>query len=252
MSFEFLAVDAASRSGRHTPVAHSPMEGQAREAGARFELRDGWNVAIDYGDADAERTAVETTGAWTDVSQLGKIELQAAPAELAQIIAGAGGGEAGGFDRATRASGAWWCRLTPERALVICEPSQTAALRLRLEQAAGSALGLASVVEVTTLYAALTLSGTPAREIFARFCALDLRPQSTPLHGLRPGSVARTPGLVLREADDRFLVLFGWALGEYMWTVVADAAGHLGARPAGLAALAPLEAAAVQEASARA
>jgi len=251
VSFEFLAVDAASQAGRHIPVAHSPMEAQARDAGARFELRAGWNVAVDYGDGAAERTAIETTGAWTDVSQLGKIELQAAPAELARTIAGAGGGEHGGFGLATRAAGAWWCPLTPERALVICEPSQTAALRVRLEQAADSALGLASVVEVTTLYAALTLSGPSAREIFARFCALDLRQQSTPLHGLRPGSVARTPGLVLREAEDRFLVLFGWALGEYMWTVVADAGGHLGAQPAGFDALAPLDAA-PQETSARA
>jgi hypothetical protein len=27
-------------------------------------------------------------------------------------------------------------------------------------------------------------------------------------------------------------MLFGWALGEYMWTVVADAAGSLGGAPA--------------------
>ena len=251
MSFEFLAVDAATAVGRHAPVAHTPMEAQARDAGARFELRDGWNVAVDYGDAAAERTAIETAGAWTDVSQLGKIELQAGSAELARIIAAADGGGHEGFGLATRAAGAWWCPLTPERALVICEPSHTAALRARLEQAAGAAIGLASVVEVTTLYAALTLSGPSAREIFARFCALDLRPQSAPLRGLRPGSVARTPGLVLRESEDRFLVLFGWALGEYVWTVVADAGGHLGARPAGVDALAPLDAA-LQEGSARA
>ncbi len=250
MSFEFLAVDAASRAGRYTPVAHSPMEAQARDAGARFELRDGWSVAVAYGDGDDERRAIETTGAWTDSSALGKIELQAAPAELAGIIAGAGG-EHGELGLATRAAGAWWCPLTPDRALAICEPSRTPALRERLEQAAGSAPGLASVVEVTTLYAALTLSGPTVREIFARFCALDLRPQSTPLRGLRPGSVARTPGLVLREAENRFLMLFGWALGEYMWTVVADAAGHLGARAAGVDALAPLDAAAA-ETSARA
>jgi heterotetrameric sarcosine oxidase gamma subunit len=244
VSFEFLAVDAATRVGRHAAVAHSPMEAQARDAGARFELRDGWNVAVDYGDGAAERTAITAAAAWTDVSQLGKIELQAGPAELARIIAAADGGGHDGFGLGTRAAGAWWCPLTPERALVICEPSQTAALRARLEHAAGSALGLASVVEVTTLYAALTLSGPAAREIFARFCALDLRPQSAPLRALRPGSVARTPGLVLRESEDRFLVLFGWALGEYMWTVVADAGAHLGARPAGVDALAPLDASA--------
>ena len=151
---------------------------------------------------------------------------------------------AGGFGLAARGAGAWWCPRTPERALAICSPSRTAALRGRLEDAAAEASGAASVVEVTTLYAALTLSGPLAREIFARFCALDLRPQSTPLHGLRPGSVARTPGLVLREAEERFLMLFGSALGEYMWTVVADAGAHLGATPVGVDALAQLDAAA--------
>jgi heterotetrameric sarcosine oxidase gamma subunit len=86
-------------------------------------------------------------------------------------------------------------------------------------------------VEVTTAFAALTIAGPLAREVFARFCALDLRPQTTPVCGFRPGSVARTPGFVLREDEDRFLMLFGWALGEYMWTTVADAAERLGGAP---------------------
>jgi heterotetrameric sarcosine oxidase gamma subunit len=250
VSLEFLAVDAASPSAGQAPVAHSPMEAQARDAGARFELRDGWNVAVDYGDAAGERAAIETAGAWTDVSQLGKIELQAPASELARVIASAGGGESGGeFGLARRVGGAWWCPLTPQRALAICPASATPALRARLEDAASAAEGFVSVIEVTTLYAALTLSGPAVREIFARFCALDLRSVSTPVHGLRPGSVARTPGLVLRETEDRFLVLFGWALGEYMWTVVADAGERLGARPAGADALAPLDGAA-QEADA--
>ena len=34
--------------------------------------------------------------------------------------------------------------------------------------------------------------------------------------------------MILVEAPDRFLLLFGWAVGEYMWTVVADAAQPLG------------------------
>ena len=194
MSFEFLAVDAARSDGRFAPVAHSPMEAQARNAGARFEQRDGWNVAVGYGDPVVERAAIETAGAWTDSSQLGKIELQAAPAALAEIVARACEGAdhtdacALGLGLATRAAGAWWCPLTPERALAICPPSRTASLRERLEEAAGAAGALASVIEVTTLHAALTLSGPVTREIFARFCALDLRPQSTPVRGLRPPS----------------------------------------------------------------
>ena len=77
--------------------------------------------------------------------------------------------------------------------------------------------------------------------MFARFCALDLRPSQTPLHALRPGSIARQPGILIREDQDRFLFLFGWGVGEYMWTVVADAAEHLGGRPVGVDALAALD-----------
>jgi hypothetical protein len=46
--------------------------------------------------------------------------------------------------------------------------------------------------------------------------------------------VARTPSFVLREAEERFLVLFGAAYGEYLWEVVLDAATHLGGRAVGV------------------
>jgi heterotetrameric sarcosine oxidase gamma subunit len=229
MSFEFLGSDGAAGA-----VARSPMERLARAAGARFEIRDGWSVATEYA-APADGVT------WTDTSHLGKLEIQASPADLAAIVARCAGGVELEFGRASRAADAWWCPLTDQRALVLCEPAFTARLREALEEAVADAPGLASLTEVTTVYAALTLCGPEVREVFARFCALDLRKASTPVHGLRPGSVARGPGLVLREAEDRFLMLFGWALGEYMWTVVADAAGHLGGGPAGVDALAPLE-----------
>ena len=95
-------------------------------------------------------------------------------------------------------------------------------------------------IDVTGAYCAMTILGPMARETIARFCALDLRPQVTPVAALRPGSVARTPGLVICEAEDRYLLLAGSAYGEYLWTVVADAAGHLGGGPVGVDALAQL------------
>jgi glycine cleavage system aminomethyltransferase T len=200
VSLEFLRPDADG------PVARSPMERQALAAGARLEVRDGWNVAVAYG----EDETLDGPVSWADVSHLPKLEVHGRH-ELTPGLA-------------SRADGAWWCPVTRDRTLVIGAPDGTAH----------------DALEVTTVYAALTIAGPLAREAFARFCALDLRAQSMPVGAFRPGSVARTPGYVLREDDDRFLMLFGWALGEYMWTVVADAATSLGGAPAGLDALAPL------------
>jgi hypothetical protein len=182
-SFEFLSVCGDA-------VARSPMEGQALAAGARFEVRDGWNVAISY----------PTSGSltWTDMSHLRKLEVHGAQ----ELTPG----------QASRVNGSWRCPITRDRTLVIGDTDDDG-------------------IEVTTALAALAISGPQAREVFARFCALDLRDREMPVGAFRPGSVARTPGYVLREDSERFLMLFGWALGEYMWTVVADAAQRLGGVP---------------------
>jgi heterotetrameric sarcosine oxidase gamma subunit len=226
VSLEFLS------PGPNAP-ARSPMERPARDAGARLEERDGWRVAVSFDGEEAERERCAATVGFADRSHLGKIEIQAGPGDLAAIVAGAGGGELE-FGRATRAAGAWWCPYTPERAIVLSEPGATAGLLQSLEDGAAAAAGHATVLDVTTVFAALTIAGPLARETFARFTALDLRPQALPVQGFRPGSVARTPGAVLREDEDRFLMLFGAALGQYVWTVVGDAATSLGGGPVGV------------------
>ena len=117
---------------------------------------------------------------WADVSHLRKVELH---------------GEVAGLESAgpSPATGRWYCRLTPQRTLVIGGTGDHDAAR--------------HPVDVTTQFAALRLAGPAARDTLARFCALDLRPAVTPPGRVRPGSVARTPGLVLCEAADRYLVL---------------------------------------------
>jgi hypothetical protein len=192
VSFEFLS------AGGTDVVARSPMERQARAAGARFEVRDGWNVAVAYrGEAEALRTV-----GFADASHLRKYELQG---ELPALE----------FGRGTVDGDATWLPMTATRALILGgEPP-------------------AGALEVTTGFGALRLAGPLARETFARFTAIDLRSHVTKPGDWRPGSVARTPGGILCEAEDRYLMLFGAALGQYVWTVVADAAGHLGGGPVG-------------------
>lgn len=243
MNLDFLSVPLPAPGeppGAATPIARSPMERSAAHEGARFELRDGWNVAAGY-DAGLKREleAATDTAAWADCSHLRKLELQAPAPALSAIAAACTNGAELELGTAIRAGGAWWCPLTRTRALVVGEPAAVALLSERLGQAVSSAPG-AGVVEVTTTFAALTLTGPLAREVLARFSALDLRPRLTPVGALRPGSIARQPAILVCESENRYLFMFGWATAEYMWSVVSDAGHHLGGRPIGADALAAL------------
>ncbi len=224
MTLEFLTPGTGA-------LARSPMERQALAAGARREQRDGWNVAVELEGPAEEGERCRTSVGFADASHLAKIEIQAPAEGLAAAVAEAGAGPLE-LGRATRSEGSWWCPYTRERMIVIAPTALGPALRDRLDATPG-----ATVLDVTTAFGALTLCGPLARETFARFTALDLRPQSLPERGFLPGSVARGPGAVLREQGDRFLMLFGSALGQYIWTVVADAAENLGGGPVGADAL---------------
>lgn len=221
MNLDFLA-PVAPGEGDRAPIARSPMQGSAAQDGARFELRDGWNVAVDYG-----VTPVAEAAGWADTSHLAKLELQGATDAIDTAA-----GVPLPFGTAVRQDDAWWCRLTPTRALVV---GVSPAVHERLSSADGI-----NLVDATTSFAAITLVGPLAREVFARFSAIDVRPAITPVGALRPGSIARQPGILICEAEDRYLLLFGWATGEYVWSVVADAGHHLGGRPIGLDALGAL------------
>ena len=209
MNLDFL------RPAADEAVAHSPMERPARDAGARFEVRDGWNVAVEFGAGGAGSAGNGDTVSWADVSHLAKVELQGSSDTIQELP----------FGTAVRRDDAWWCRLTQTRAVVIGKRPEL------------SGTDDLDVLDVTCNFAALTLVGPLARETFARFCALDLRPKVTPVNALRPGSIGRQPGIVIREDEERYLFLFGWATGEYMWSVVADAGTHLGGGPVGVDAL---------------
>jgi heterotetrameric sarcosine oxidase gamma subunit len=209
-------------------AARSPLEHETHAAGAHVEPRDGWELAVGYADRREELRALEAAVAHVDRSQLGTLELQGSERSLDQLAP-----LPRLRDLATRSQDAWWCRVTPTLALLLSEPSATPALRARLEHELDG-----HVLDLTASYAKLALAGPLARDALARFCALDLRPHVAPVGAFRAGSLARTPGAVLREADDRYLLIFGAAYASYMWSVLADAVEQLGGCAAGLDALA--------------
>lgn len=207
----FLTPDADAG----TAVARSPMERKARAAGATFETREGWSVATAYASPEIERSRLTETVGFADRSSMRKLELHGEALASVGLKPGI----------AEQRDGAWWCPVTPARVLVLGgsgTPELPAAV---------------AVVDVTCGLSALTIVGPGHSELLARFCAIDVRPKISPPASFRPGSVARTPGYLLVEAEDRLLVLVGWALGQYLYEVVADAAEHLGGGPVGADAL---------------
>jgi heterotetrameric sarcosine oxidase gamma subunit len=216
------------------------MERLARAAGAQFERRDGWSVAVAFEGVERERERIEQTVAFGDRSSLTKLELQAKPDVLATVVSTAGGGVTLEPGLASGVNGTWWCPVTPSRVLALGDASDAAQLRDAVTGAIAETAGGATVTvaDLTCGLAALSLIGPGARELLARFCAIDVRPTITPVAGFRPGSIARTPGYLLRDDEDRLLIMVGWALGEYLWEVVADAAQHLGGGPVGADAIA--------------
>ena len=96
------ALDFLSVTGADGAVARSPMEALAARTGAKFEERDGWNVAVSYPAAPSGDTVT-----WCDTSHLPKLQLQGTLDPKLE------------YGVAARRDDAWWCRLTDTRALVI-------------------------------------------------------------------------------------------------------------------------------------
>lgn len=241
MSFEFLSVDRSASHGAFSPTARSPMEGAAVAAGGTVETVGAWRIVTGFGPPEREVQHCRESVGWADASALGKLEVQADAGELAALAAELSGARPE-LGVAHRAADAWWCPLTTTRLLIVCGAEDVGTLRGIVEGAAAQLHQPAAVTDVTSVFAAMKLIGPAARETFARFSALDLRPAITPVGALRPGSIARQPGILIREAAERYLFLFGWAIAEYVWAVVEDAATHLGGGPVGSRALAEVEA----------
>jgi glycine cleavage system aminomethyltransferase T len=125
-TFQAVTASAAIRA------ADSPLVGVLRDAGAVFSTRGGHPTAIHYGSAAGELSVCVSAVGLVDRSALGKLELEAPPAQLAHLVARLAGRplRPGG---AVCAGGAWWCAAAPERILVLYDEVVGDRLRARIQ-----------------------------------------------------------------------------------------------------------------------
>ena len=167
----------------------------------------------------AARSASPTSPSWASSSS------RATPATVAAIVAELAGGARLAPGQAALADGTWWCPITAGRVLAVTPPETTASVRDALEAAAAAAAGLrlgaradhGPVLE-RGRRAAGARDASPGRR--RSTCARSGSPEAA----FAPVSVARVPGMILRERGDRFLHLFGAGYADYVWTVFTDAA----------------------------
>lgn len=215
MNLDFLSPSASKTLAACSPIVEAAF---AMHPGATIESRDGWDVIASFGDPAAESRAIAEGVGFADLSHLTKIEAHSADSE----------GPPTGL--ATPTPGWWSCPVRRDLRLIVGR--EFAGGRSEAPLPSG-----AQTVDLTASLGAIAICGPAARETIARFCAIDTRERSLPVTGFRPGSIARNAGYLLREADQRFLLVFGAAYSIYMWKVIADAAGRLGGIPVGIDSL---------------
>ncbi|MDA0703391.1 MAG: sarcosine oxidase [Proteobacteria bacterium] len=88
------------------------------------------------------------------------------------------------------------------------------------------------------------VTGEHGAAMFAKLCAVDLRPRAFPDLAIAQTSVARMNAVVCRCDRSGVLgyeILGDWASAEYLWACLLDAMAEFDGRPVGRAALVALE-----------
>ena len=114
-----------------SPESESRLAPLLQQAGAVFAARDGRPVAINYGSAAGELAVCVAGVGLVDRSGLTKLVLEAPPLQLDDVLLRIAGSPVvvGG---ARLAGGAWWCRATADRMIVLCESRTGERIRARL------------------------------------------------------------------------------------------------------------------------
>ena len=207
--------------------------------GARFGEVAGAAMALDFGDPEAERRALEVLGL-CDLSPLPRTGFKG-PEALDWLRANG----AGALEHDNRAEmledGALAARLAPTEALIIGDPEAGGDLCGRLDAAheATPRAGCHKVMRRDASFHFL-LGGSRAADAMATLCAVDLGSRAFPAGSVAQTSVARMSMIVIAVALGEapgFHLLGDSASAAYGWSVLTDAMSGPGGVPVGLDAV---------------
>lgn len=211
-------------------------------AGARFAEIAGAAIALDYGDPEGEAEVARRLGL-ADLSPLPRCGFKGRGA--AEWLAAHGLVVPDEINQAVRQEdGSNVLRLSPSEVLVLGSLSGGAGPAARLE-AAWAAESPASgprgfPVPRAETHAWFRIAGEWAAELFAKLCAVDLRPAKFAHGQIAQTHVAQLSAIVLRDDQGSGLaydLLADSASAVYLWSVLGDTVAEFGGRPVGLSAL---------------
>jgi glycine cleavage system aminomethyltransferase T len=223
------------------PVASSderlpPLADWLRHAGAVSVMRDGRPVAAHYGSAATELAVCVKGVGLAFRSDLDTLALSGHPAWLDHVLGKALGGRIPQTGSATAMAGALCCRVDAEHAVVVA-PAGAAARWRRIAREAivvGNPIAFADRSADLTVF---SLVGPRARRLLAA-AGLTGEPAD-----VRTTALAGVPVFLVREHDDRYLLVAGDDGAETAWRALVDAGAPLGLALVGSDALARLAAA---------
>ncbi len=211
--------------------------------GANFAEINGGAIAMDYGDAAAEAEAARVLGL-ADLSVLPRTGFKGEGTADWLGAQGLAVPEESNWAR-RQDGGALAARLAPGELLILDNDSGDAALVDKLNAAwAGESRPPETPrgfpVPRQDSHAWFMVAGEQSAAMFAKICAIDLRPHKFEDLRIAQTSVARLSAVVLRNdlgGTLAFHLLFDSASASYFWDVLMDAMQEFSGRPIGLAAL---------------
>jgi glycine cleavage system aminomethyltransferase T len=223
------------------PVASSderlpPLADWLRHAGAVSIMRDGRPVAAHYGSAATELAVCAKGVGLAFRSDLDTLALSGHPAWLDHVLGKALGGRIPQTGSATAMAGALCCRVDAEHAVVVA-PAGAAA---RWRRIAREAIVVGNPIAFADRSADLTVLSLVGPRAWRLLTSAGLTVEPGDVHAT---ALAGVPVVLVREHDDRYLLIVGDDGAETAWRSLVDAGAPLGLALVGSDAVARLAAA---------